>query len=135
MLKLGKEKDALSIVSDQIGSPTYAPDISEAVWKIIRRSIAGEIFKSGIYHVAGNGFTNWADFAKDIFEQAREIKHLDFNLKISKIEGIRTADYQTIAQRPLNSRLDQRKFSLTFGTQLPDWRASLNLCLKKLGSL
>lgn len=134
MLKLGKEKTKLSVVSDQVGSPTYAPDIAQAVWDIIKRHISGEVFRSGIYHVAGQGFTNWADFAKDIFRQAREIKHLDFSLKIADVESIQTADYQTVAQRPLNSRLEQTKFKNTFGFSLPDWQASLNLCLKKLGA-
>lgn len=134
MLKLGKEKEKLGVVSDQVGSPTYAPDIASAVWGIIKRYQKGETFKSGIYHIAGNGFTNWAEFAENIFAQARAIQHLNFDLKIKTIEPVKSIDYQTVAHRPLNSRLDQSKLKATFGIEMPDWKESLNLCLKKLGA-
>lgn len=134
MLRLGKEKENLSVVGDQVGAPTYAPDIANAVWGIIQRYNKGEVFKSGLYHMTGSGYTNWADFAKSIFSQAEAIQHLSFDLKIKHVEAIKSADYQTIALRPLNSRLDQSKLKATFGIEMPAWQDSLNLCLKKLGA-
>ncbi len=130
MMKLGKDRDVLRVVNDQIGSPTYAYDIAENVWKIIKRYKAGEKFKFGIYHLTGQGFTNWADFASAIFEEARALKH---PLKVQKVEGIPTSDYPTAAQRPLNSRLDQTKVKEQFGIEMPQWRESLKMCLKRMG--
>lgn len=134
MLKLGKDKEKLTVVSDQVGSPTYAPDIAETVWKIISRYNAGEAFKSGIYHLAGNGFTNWATFAEEIFFQAKAMSHLNFDLKVEKVEPVGSAEYQTVAARPMNSRLDQSKFHQAFQLKMPDWQESLKLCLKRLGA-
>ncbi|WP_417248174.1 dTDP-4-dehydrorhamnose reductase [Celeribacter sp.] len=115
MLRLGAERDALSIVADQIGGPTPARQIADACPTLVRQlQIAPE--KSGIYHFSGAPDTTWADFARAIFEAAG----LD-----CAVTEIATADYPTPAARPLNSRLDCTATEATFGITRPDWRAAL----------
>jgi dTDP-4-dehydrorhamnose reductase len=130
MLRLGKEKDSLRIVEDQTGSPTYAPDLAEKVWKIIEKALAGEKFPSGVYHIAGTGFTNWAAFAEAIFTEARALR---YDVRISQVERIPTREFPTPAQRPANSRLNQAKLRQVFGIEMPFWQESLKLCLKRIG--
>jgi dTDP-4-dehydrorhamnose reductase len=131
MLRAGKEKTKLSVVSDQIGHPTYAPALADSVWKLILRIRAGEKFPSGIYHLAGFGETSWYGFASAIFAEARNLK---FPLKVEKVDEVSSESYSSPAQRPLNSRLDLGKFKRIFGFQLPPWQESLNLCLKRIGT-
>lgn len=131
MLRLGKEKETLRVVQDQVGAPTYAPDLAEAGWKLIRKLKAGEKLPSGVYHLAGRGETNWAQFAEAIFEEARALRA---ELKIQKVEGIATSEYPTPAKRPLNSRLDQSKAKSLLGLEMPNWRESLKLCVKRIGA-
>lgn len=130
MLKIAKEKESIRIVNDQIGSPTYAPEIAENVWKLVERYLAGEKFRWGVYHLAGQGFTNWAEFAENIFAEARILRH---ELKIQEVVPIPTSDFPSPAQRPLNSRLNQTKVKTQLGLELPPWRDSLKLCLKRIG--
>lgn len=132
MLRLGKDKTLLRVVQDQVGCPTYAPELAAAVWKIIGRVRAGEKFPSGVYHAAGLGETSWHGFAAGIFDEARALK---FPLNVETVEGISSADYPMPAQRPFNSRLDQSKFLKVFGFQMPFWRESVSLCLKRIRSL
>ena len=123
MLRLGAERDALTIVADQIGGPTSARAIAEACL-----SIAGQLQdapdKSGIYHFSGAPDASWADFARAIFAKA--------NLACA-VTDIPTSDYPTPAARPLNSRLDCTLTLDTFGIARPDWRAELDLVLSELG--
>lgn len=130
MLRLGKDKETLQVVDDQIGSPTYAPDLARAVWGLIERFTQGEKLKSGVYHLAGTGETNWADFARAIFDEARKLR---FDLEIQNVVGIPSSQYPTAAERPLNSRLDQSKVKSVFGIQMPSWQESTQLCLKRTG--
>ncbi len=132
MLKLGATKTELRVVSDQVGSPTYAPDMADMIWKIILSLRQGQKFPSGVYHLAGNGFVSWAQFAEAIFAEAQKLK---FDLKIEKVLPILSADYPTSAHRPLNSRLDISKFEKTFQMQMPSWQESMSLCLRRLRSL
>lgn len=134
MLKLGREKETLRVVSDQIGSPTYAPAVAQVVWDVVRKYLETKKVKNGLYHLSGIGSTSWSDFAEAIFSQAKKIEHLDFQLKVAKVEKILTADYQTIAARPLNSVLDQSKVQKELGIIMPTWQDSLDLCLRKLGA-
>lgn len=124
MLRLGAERDALTIVADQIGGPTSARAIAEACL-----SIAGQLQdapdKSGIYHFSGAPDASWADFARAIFAKA--------NLACA-VTDIPTSDYPTPAARPLNSRLDCTLTLDTFGIARPDWRAELDLVLSELGA-
>lgn len=120
MLRLGKEKTELNVVSDQIGAPTYAVDIAEATLKAIAKPNAA----SGIYHFCNSGETSWAGFAAEIFKQA--------NLPV-KVNHIATADYPTPAKRPANSRMDATKFRNTFGwDEIPDWQDGLKRCMTAL---
>lgn len=130
MLKAGKEKTNLRIVSDQIGSPSYAPELAESVWKIINRLSEGEKFPSGVYHLAGQGETSWHGFAENIFQQAKSLK---FDLAIEKLDSISSEEYPTPAHRPLNSRLNQDKIKKVFGISTVAWQESVQLCLRRIG--
>ena len=128
MLRLGQEKESLNIVSDQIGTPTYALDLAKAILTIIQKVENDEIEKeklTGIFHYSNEGQTKWADFAKSIFE------FKNINCKIFKIE---TSDYPTPAKRPPFSVLDKTKIKTTFNIEIPDWKDSLKHCLKKLNA-
>jgi dTDP-4-dehydrorhamnose reductase len=130
MLRLGKDKEKIRIVSDQVGGPTYAPDLAGFVWTVIARILKGEKFPSGVYHVCGQGFASWADFAEGIFAEAKALR---FSLELQAVERISTTEFPTPAQRPLNSRLDQTRLRQVFGFEMPFWRESLKLCLKRIG--
>jgi dTDP-4-dehydrorhamnose reductase len=120
MLKIGRDKGHVSVVNDQVGAPTYAPDIAENVWPLIERYRGGERLKSGVYHMAGQGFVSWADFAREILNG------------IATVDSISTEEFPTPAPRPLNSRLNQSKLKEAMGIELPNWKDSLKLCLKRL---
>jgi dTDP-4-dehydrorhamnose reductase len=126
MLRLGGERDSLSVVADQIGSPTYAPDLAEAVLEIIRQVESGLISKeaiAGIWHFSNEGEASWYDFASAIFE----LKDIT-----CKLRPIATKDYPTPAQRPPFSVLDKSKIKAVFGLEIPHWRESLRKCLAAL---
>lgn len=122
MLRLGAERDALTIVADQIGGPTGAAEIARAC-VTIARTLISEPEKSGIYHFAGAPDTSWADFARAIFDQAG----------IScTVTDIPSTDYPTPAKRPLNSRMDCGTTHTAFGITRPDWRESLTRIIAQL---
>lgn len=124
MLRLGAERDALTIVGDQIGGPTAANDIADALL-VMARAYADGRTASGIYHFSGAPDCAWSDFAEEIFKQAG----------IScDATPIPTSDYPTPAKRPLNSRMDCRALDTDFGIKRPDWRVSLATVLKELSS-
>jgi dTDP-4-dehydrorhamnose reductase len=122
MLRLGVDRDALSIVNDQIGGPTAAGDIADALLSMAQQFHAGNGI-TGTYHFAGQPNCSWADFATEIFDQA--------NMSVD-ITGIPSADYPTPATRPLNSRMDSTTLNTDYGIQQPDWRASLARVLTDL---
>lgn len=123
MLRLGAERDALTIVADQIGGPTPARDIARALL-VMGSAFHGGGGHSGIYHFAGQPDTSWAGFAREIFAQA--------GLDVA-VTDIPTTDYPTPAARPLNSRLDCTKIGRDYGITPPDWRAGLAEVLRELG--
>ncbi len=123
MLRLGGDRDALSIVADQIGGPTPARDIATACVQMAQQLIK-DPGKSGTYHFAGAPMCSWADFAREIFAQA------DIECMVTDIAS---ADYPTPAQRPLNSRMDCALLETVFDISQPDWRLGLNDILKDLG--
>ncbi len=127
MLRLGKQKDELKVVSDQIGSPTYAVDLAAAILVILERWSNSQ--QDGIYNIANSGFCNWYEFAKEIFAIAEQMA---IPLQIKNVYPIKSVDYPTAAKRQLNSRMNQDKISRTFDLQLPEWKESLNICLKKI---
>jgi len=125
MLRLGRDRERLTIVADQTGAPTPARAIAAACLEIARQ-LAQDPAKSGTYHLAGAPQTSWADFAREIFAQAG----VD-----CAVEDIPTTAYPTPAARPLNSRLDCTTLETVFGLSQPDWRLGLKDILKDLGEI
>jgi dTDP-4-dehydrorhamnose reductase len=126
MLRLGRERAALRVVADQIGSPTYAPDLAEAVLQIIEKIERGELplaSVAGIWHYSNEGVASWYDFATAIFELE----------KIPcRVLPIRTSEYPTPARRPPFSVLDKGKIKAVFDLEIPHWRESLKRCLGEI---
>lgn len=122
MLRLGTERNALTIVADQIGGPTGAAEIARACITIAQ-TLVSEPHKAGIYHFAGTPDTSWAGFARAIFDQAGIT---------CDVTDIPSSDYPTPAKRPLNSRLDCSATQAAFGIPRPDWRGSLAQILTQL---
>ena len=123
MLRLGAERERLTIVSDQVGGPTPASDLARACLAAAQGLLADPSL-SGTYHVAGAPDVSWADFARAIFDRAG----------IScTVEDIPTTAYPTPAARPLNSRLDCSATEAAFGLPRPDWRTGLDDILATLG--
>lgn len=122
MLRLGKDRDALSIVGDQYGGPTYAGDIAQALITIMNKlSEKGNGSLYGIYHFSGAPHVNWYEFANTIFYQA-EALHL---LKAPTLSSITTDMYPTAAVRPKNSKMSGDKIEHIFGTEPSNWQAAL----------
>lgn len=119
MMKLGSERDALSIIADQIGTPTYGIDLAEVIISII----ASEKKAYGIYHYSNEGVTSWYDFAKAIF---------DLSGISVKVKPVTTADYITKAVRPAFSVMNKSKIKSVFNIDIPYWRDSLADCIKIL---
>ena len=123
MLKLGAEREELNIVNDQVGSPTYAPDLAAMTLQILNHTGFQQQLKgTDIYHVCGSGYASWFDFATEIFRLASQFHH---PLKVKRIHPILSVQYPTPAQRPLNSRLDQSKLQNNFNLTMPHWKNSL----------
>jgi len=121
MLRLGRERERLSIVDDQIGAPTSAEAIAEATRKVLGRlgdENAAEA--SGVYHLTCAGETSWCGFAKAIFERFQSQQ------AVPEVTPIPTEAYPTPARRPKNSRLDCGKAAGRFGVQMPRWEAALD---------
>jgi dTDP-4-dehydrorhamnose reductase len=127
MLRLGAEREVLSVVDDQIGAPTYAGDIADATLSVLEKSIEMKRLSSVIYHLVSSGYTSWFNFAEEIFQQAAA---LGADLKVREVKPQATKDYPTPARRPLNSRMDCAKLERTFGIALPAWQDALYRCLK-----
>jgi dTDP-4-dehydrorhamnose reductase len=122
MLRLASNNNELSIIKDQIGGPTCAKDIADALWKIASDFYAGNGI-TGIYHFSGKPNSSWANFASEIFFQT----HQDI-----KIKQILTKDFLTKAKRPLNSRLDCSSLRIDYGIKQPEWKKSLTNVLANL---
>lgn len=112
MLKLSETRDEINVVSDQIGSPTYAGDLAEVLIKIVLSSSTNY----GLYHFSNSGAISWYDFAVEIFKQ--------FGRKI-EVKPITTKDYPTAAKRPKFSVLDTTKIENNFDCTIKDWQGSL----------
>jgi len=124
MLKLGKEKVEISVVSDQTGSPTYAKDLAYVILKILIDSSQDvHSFKSGIYHYSNEGKCSWYEFASEIMNLA----NID-----CKVLPVTTADYPTPTKRPKFSLLNKEKIKKTFNLEIPDWKESLKSALNQI---
>jgi len=121
MLKLGKKRNELNVVSDQIGSPTYATDLAGAILEIIKsKEFREEGQTTQIYHYSNEGEISWYEFAKEIFKIAK----VD-----CKVNPITTQQYPTPAQRPINTLMNKNKIVEKFGVNIPDWKESFDTCM------
>ena len=121
MLRLGKEKEELGVIFDQVGTPTYAKDLAITILDIIPQI---ENSKVEIYNYSNEGVLSWYDFAKEIMKMAK------LNCKINPIE---TYQYPTPAKRPHFSLLNKSKIKSKFNLEIPYWKDGLDDCLKRLG--
>lgn len=127
MLRLAGERPVLRVVDDQIGCPTSALDIADAVMTVAEALHAAPEQWNKIYHLAASGEADWATFARAIFaESARR------GGPSAEVVGIPSSEYPTAALRPANSRLDSARFASAFGYRAPDWRVSLARVLDRL---
>jgi dTDP-4-dehydrorhamnose reductase len=129
MLGLAKQRNALTIVADQEGNPTYAPHIALAVLKVITHRAQQAASLSGIYHFCGSTTINWADFARYIF--ARQAS-LVSTFSAPVVTNIRTDEYPTKARRPKYSQLSNEKIQKIIGTADNDWKEGVNTALDRL---
>lgn len=121
MLRLGQERETLNVVVDQIGGPTPAAAIAQALVTAAKAMTDGA--PGGTHHFAGAPDTSWADFARAIMAEAQ---------LPCRINDIPSSEYPTPAKRPLNSRLDCRAFTAAFGIPRPDWRQGLAAIVREL---
>ncbi|AOF99962.1 dTDP-4-dehydrorhamnose reductase [Blastomonas sp. RAC04] len=125
MLRLFGERSEVRVVSDQMGTPTYAPDLAKALWTLAEKEA------SGVYHYTDSGAASWYDFAVAIQEEALALQLLD---KAIPIVPIPTSGYPTPATRPHYSVLDSTKTMAVLGGPAPHWRANLRLMLRAISS-
>jgi dTDP-4-dehydrorhamnose reductase len=123
MLRLGKEREELGVICDQVGTPTSARDLAQAILSIIQHPIFSGQQATEIYHFSNEGVCSWYDFAKVIFELS------DIHCNVKPIE---TKDYPTPAKRPHYSLLNKTKIKKTFDITIPYWKDSLQECLDVL---
>lgn len=119
MLRLGREKDSLGVIFDQIGTPTYARDLAVAIFAAIHKGII-----PGIYHFSNEGVCSWYDFTQMIHHLA--------DIKTCKLRPLHTEEYPTKAKRPHYSVLDKTKIKNIYGIEIPYWVDSLKECIDKL---
>jgi dTDP-4-dehydrorhamnose reductase len=119
MLRLMRERESINVVSDQIGTPTYAADLAETIMQIIKN----KKFVPGIYHYSNEGRISWYDFAETIKEL--------INSKC-KVNPIPASQYPTPAKRPHYSLLDKTKIKNTYNIEIPEWKSSLIKCIDQI---
>lgn len=130
MLRLARERDALSVVGDQIGAPTPARLIADVTLLAVKRQVEGRL-APGVYHLAPHGETSWHGFAQAIFRHAAALGE-SLRVGPDAVTSIPTEGYPTPARRPLNSRLSLEKIEHALGITLPDWESQLRLTLAAL---
>ena len=130
MLRLATTRPTINVVEDQLGSPTYAPDLARAILRLATLVVDGDGSRRwGTYHVVGSGETSWFALAQEIFRHAAES-----GLPIADVVGIAASAYPTPARRPANSRLNCDKLRLSFDLELPDWRLGVKDCVVRLAA-
>ncbi|WP_449255749.1 dTDP-4-dehydrorhamnose reductase [Bosea sp. (in: a-proteobacteria)] len=129
MLGLGETREEVAVVADQLGSPTSALDIAEAVFGVARNLLArpGDPSLRGVFHMSGQGETSWAGLAEALFADAAALGR-----KPVAVRPIPTSAYPTPARRPSNSRLDGGRLAAAHGIALPHWRGSVRDCVERL---
>ena len=132
MLRLGRERDRLSIVDDQVGAPTTSIELARATHQIVTGIHAGRFGApsewAGLYHMTCGGSVSWCGFAQAIFTRAAEL----MGGKIPQVTPIPTSEYPTPARRPLNSVLSNDRLLSRFGIQLPTWEIALDEVVQSL---
>ena len=124
MMRLGTEKDELSVVFDQVGTPTYAGDLAQTILSIIKKIENGDKETvPGIYHFSNEGVCSWYDFTKEILSLA--------NITCN-VRPIESKDFPSPAKRPFYSVLNKQKIKETYSIDVPYWKDSLALCIKNL---
>ena len=124
MIRLGREKEKINVVNDQIGSPTNAADLAAAILLIIQNSIEdSNYFQNGIYHFSNEGSCSWYDFAKEIMNYA------GLNCKVNPVSS---KEFPTPAERPEFSLMDKSKIKDVYKVIVPDWKESLKRCLDEI---
>lgn len=121
MIRLGREKQELGVIFDQIGTPTYARDLAVAIMAAITNGIV-----PGVYHFSNEGVISWYDFTKAI--------HRTAGITSCHVRPLHTAEYPTPANRPAYSVLDKTKIKQTYGIEIPYWEESLRECICALES-
>lgn len=121
MIKLGTERDTLNVIFDQVGTPTYAADLADAIFQVV----SSEKFAPGIYHFSNEGVCSWYDFTKTIHRMAGIT---------CDVRPIETKDYPTRTPRPHYSVLNKAKIKSTYGISIPYWEESLSKCIEILKS-
>lgn len=124
MIKLGKEREALNVVFDQVGTPTYALDLAKAMITAAKKMFSDGNIYGGIYHFTNEGVCSWYDFTLKIHELS--------GITTCKVSPIESKDYPAKAPRPSFSVLNKAKIKKTFGIEIPHWEQSLKQCLFKL---
>ena len=129
MLRLAATREEVGVVADQLGNPTSALDIADAVLAMAANLVARprEQALRGLFHMTGSGEASWADFATHIF--AISGAH---GGPVARVKAIATSDYPTPARRPANSRLDCSRLAQVHGVRLPDWRLSADTIVARL---
>ena len=123
MMRLGKEREELGVIYDQVGTPTFARDLAQVIMSIIQHPTLKTQKTTEIYHFSNEGVCSWYDFAKTIFELS------DIHCRVKPIE---TKDYPTPAKRPHYSLLNKAKIKSTYNISIPYWKDSLQVCLDVL---
>jgi dTDP-4-dehydrorhamnose reductase len=124
MLRLGKQKEELGVIFDQVGTPTYARDLAKTCLEILCWGISVNISENGnLYHYSNEGIASWYDFAISIMK---------LGAQDCKVKPIQTKDYPTLAKRPQYSVLNKSKIKTDFKIEIPYWRDSLKDCIEKI---
>jgi len=122
MLRLGKERETLNVVFDQVGTPSYAADLAQVIMLITAQAEHNKLIR-GIFHYSNEGVCSWYDFAHEIMQQA--------SLKCA-VKPIETKDYPTPAIRPHYSVLNKARIRAEYGVAIPHWKNSLSRCLAEI---
>ena len=127
MLRVGKERDEVNVVSDQIGSPTYATDLANSILKIIQnKEFKEENQTTQIYHYSNEATISWHEFAKEIFKLS--------NIKC-RIKPVKANQYPALAERPVDTIMSKDKIINAFGVNISNWKVSLDICLMSKAEL
>lgn len=134
MLRLGQERDKLTVINDQFGAPTGADllaDVTAHALRQVTQPSAQADTLAGIYHLVASGTTTWFDYAKHVLVQAQQAQPA-IKIKALEVLPVPTSAFPTPAMRPHNSRLNSHKLQSTFGLTLPSWQAGVNRMLAEI---